>query len=91
MQRHCSEKKGTEYLKYLVVLQRAGYAPGPRLAPADEGTEARRVQRVPCTVNSLLACIYSAMYSVINQYCLNRCPYCMSTVSDFERLEYRSY
>jgi hypothetical protein len=42
-------------------------------------TAARRVQRASWTVNSL-ACIYSAMYSVITQYFLNRCPYCMSTV-----------
>ncbi len=42
-------------------------------------TAARRVQRASWTVNSL-ALIYRAMYSVINQYFLNHCPYCMSTV-----------
>ncbi len=41
-------------------------------------TAARRVQRSHCTVNSL-ACIYSAMYSVISQYCSNCCPFSSST------------
>jgi hypothetical protein len=53
---------------------RAAYAPGPGPAPADNVVSTH----VPCTVNSL-ACIYSGMYSVINQYCLNRCPYCYSS------------
>jgi hypothetical protein len=44
-------------------------------------TAAHHVQSAPCTINSL-ACIYSAMYSGINQYPLKCCLYTMSTLSN---------
>jgi hypothetical protein len=59
-------------------MWRAGYARGPDWLQRTMYL-ARRVQCVPCAVNSL-TCIYSAMYSIINHYCLNCCLYSMSTV-----------
>ncbi len=53
--------------------------PWTQTGSSGQCTAARCVQHAPCTVNSL-ACMYCAMCSEINQYCLNRCPYCSSTV-----------